>query len=55
MWLTRLESIGYVVCAAFAMLAFTFLVCSGRWSGAGWWVAPGLEPSVLPWRSAGSA
>jgi membrane protein len=47
-WLTRLESIGYVVCAAFAMLAFTFLVVLGPliWRGL-ILVAPGLEPLGL--------
>lgn len=28
-WLTRLESIGYVICGAFAMLAFALLVVLG--------------------------
>ncbi|ACL59377.1 YihY/virulence factor BrkB family protein [Methylobacterium nodulans] len=47
-WLTRLESIGYVICAAFAMLAFTFLVVLGplMWRGL-ILVAPGLEPLGL--------
>lgn len=47
-WLTRLESIGYVVCAAFAMLAFTFLVVLGplMWRGLVM-VAPGIEPLGL--------
>ncbi|MGY2050951.1 YihY/virulence factor BrkB family protein [Methylobacterium sp. JK268] len=47
-WLTRLESIGYVVCGAFAMLAFTFLVVLGPliWRGL-ILVAPGLEPLGL--------
>jgi membrane protein len=47
-WLTRLESIGYVICAAFAMLAFTFLVVLGPlvWRGLVL-VAPGLEPLGL--------
>ncbi|WP_407521141.1 YihY/virulence factor BrkB family protein [Methylobacterium oryzisoli] len=47
-WLTRLESIGYVICAAFAMLAFTFLVVLGplMWRGLVM-VAPGLEPLGL--------
>ncbi|MFE1600227.1 YihY/virulence factor BrkB family protein [Methylobacterium sp. ID0610] len=47
-WLTRLESIGYVVCAAFAMLAFTFLVVLGPlfWRGLVL-VAPGIEPLGL--------
>ncbi|MER2267509.1 YihY/virulence factor BrkB family protein [Methylobacterium oxalidis] len=47
-WLTRLESIGYVVCGAFAMLAFALLVVLGPLI----WrnllnVAPGLEPLSL--------
>ncbi|MGV7032579.1 YihY/virulence factor BrkB family protein [Methylobacterium symbioticum] len=47
-WLTRLESIGYVICGAFAMLAFAFLVVLGPLI----WrtlinVAPGLEPLSL--------
>ncbi|GJD77736.1 YihY/virulence factor BrkB family protein [Methylobacterium gregans] len=47
-WLTRLESIGYVVCGAFAMLAFALLVVLGPLI----WrnivnVAPGLEPLGL--------
>ncbi|WP_019903357.1 YihY/virulence factor BrkB family protein [Methylobacterium sp. 77] len=47
-WLTRLESIGYVICGAFAMLAFALLVVLGPLI----WrrvidVAPGLEPLSL--------
>ena len=47
-WLTRLESIGYVICGAFAMLAFAVLVVFGPLL----WrqlvlVAPGLEPLAL--------
>ncbi len=47
-WLTRLESIGYVVCGALAMLAFALLVVLGPLI----WrtvilVAPGLEPLSL--------
>jgi len=47
-WLTRLESIGFVVCGAFAMLAFALLVVLGPLI----WrkvlvVAPGLEPLGL--------
>ena len=47
-WLTRLESIGYVVCAALAMLAFAFLVVLGPllWRQLVF-VAPGLEPLTL--------
>lgn len=43
-WLTRLESIGYVVCGAFAMLTFALLVVLGPllWRQAVF-VAPGLE------------
>ncbi|GEP08445.1 YihY/virulence factor BrkB family protein [Methylobacterium gnaphalii] len=43
-WLTRLESIGYVICAAIAMLAFALLVVLGPllWRQAVF-VAPGLE------------
>lgn len=43
-WLTRLESIGYVICGAFAMLAFALLVVLGPllWRQAVF-VAPGLE------------
>lgn len=44
-WLTRLESIGYVICGAFAMLAFALLVVLGPliWRRLVF-VAPGLEP-----------
>ena len=44
-WLTRLESIAYVVLGAFAMLAFAFLVVLGPliWRGLVA-VLPGLEP-----------
>ncbi|SFG64002.1 YihY/virulence factor BrkB family protein [Methylobacterium gossipiicola] len=47
-WLTRLESIAYVICGAFAMLAFALLVVLGPLI----WrnilnVAPGLEPLSL--------
>ena len=44
-WLTRLESIGYVVCGALAMLAFTLLVVLWPllWRQVVF-VAPGLEP-----------
>jgi membrane protein len=44
-WLTRLESIAYVVCGAFAMLAFAFLVVLGPliWRALVS-VLPGLEP-----------
>ncbi|GJD92127.1 MULTISPECIES: YihY/virulence factor BrkB family protein [Methylobacterium] len=47
-WLTRLESIGYVVCGAFAMLAFALLVVLGPliWRNVVN-VAPGLEPLGL--------
>ncbi|AWN34617.1 YihY/virulence factor BrkB family protein [Methylobacterium radiodurans] len=47
-WLTRLESIGYVVCGAFAMLAFALLVVLGPliWRNIVT-VAPGLEPLGL--------
>lgn len=47
-WLTRLESIGYVICGAFAMLAFTLLVVFGPliWRQIVF-VAPGLEPLGL--------
>ena len=47
-WLTRLESIGYVVCGAFAMLAFALLVVLGPliWRNVVL-VAPGLEPLGL--------
>jgi len=47
-WLTRLESIGYVVCGAFAMLAFALLVVLGPliWRQLVF-VAPGLEPLGL--------
>jgi membrane protein len=47
-WLTRLESIGYVVCGAFAILAFALLVVLGPliWSRLVL-VAPGLEPLGL--------
>ena len=47
-WLTRLESIGYVVCGAFAMLAFALLVVLGPliWRKVVL-VAPGLEPLGL--------
>lgn len=47
-WLTRLESIGFVVCGAFAMLAFAFLVVLGPliWRNL-LTVAPGLEPLSL--------
>ena len=47
-WLTRLESIGYVVCGAFAILAFALLVVLGPliWSRL-ILVAPGLEPLGL--------
>ena len=47
-WLTRLESIGYVVCGAFAMLAFALLVVLGPliWRQIVF-VAPGLEPLGL--------
>lgn len=44
-WLTRLESIAYVICGAFAMLAFAVLVVFGPliWRGLSYWL-PGLEP-----------
>ena len=44
-WLTRLESIGYVICGALAMLAFALLVVLGPliWRQLVF-VAPGLEP-----------
>lgn len=47
-WLTRLESIGYVICGAFAILAFALLVVLGPliWSRL-ILVAPGLEPLGL--------
>ncbi|MBA9064498.1 membrane protein [Methylobacterium fujisawaense] len=47
-WLTRLESIGYVICGAFAMLAFALLVVLGPliWRNVVL-VAPGLEPLSL--------
>lgn len=47
-WLTRLESIGYVICGAFAMLAFALLVVLGPliWRNVVL-VAPGLEPLAL--------
>ncbi|MCJ2042255.1 YihY/virulence factor BrkB family protein [Methylobacterium sp. E-041] len=47
-WLTRLESIGYVVCGACAMLAFALLVVLGPliWRNVVL-VAPGLEPLGL--------
>lgn len=47
-WLTRLESIGFVVCGAFAMLAFALLVVLGPliWRNL-ITVAPGLEPLSL--------
>ncbi|MCJ2029664.1 YihY/virulence factor BrkB family protein [Methylobacterium sp. J-043] len=47
-WLTRLESIGYVVCGAFSMLAFALLVVLGPliWRQLVF-VAPGLEPLAL--------
>ncbi len=47
-WLTRLESIGYVVCGACAMLAFALLVVLGPliWRNL-ITVAPGLEPLGL--------
>ena len=47
-WLTRLESIGYVICGAFAMLAFALLVVLGPliWRQVVF-VAPGLEPLGL--------
>ena len=47
-WLTRLESIGYVVCGACAMLAFALLVVLGPliWRNVVL-VAPGLEPLSL--------
>ncbi|KQP51715.1 ribonuclease BN [Methylobacterium sp. Leaf399] len=47
-WLTRLESIGYVVCGAFAMLAFALLVVLGPllWRTLIKFV-PGLEPLGL--------
>ncbi len=47
-WLTRLESIGYVVCGACAMLAFALLVVLGPliWRKVVL-VAPGLEPLGL--------
>jgi len=47
-WLTRLESIAYVICGAFAMLAFALLVVLGPliWRNV-LYVAPGLEPLSL--------
>ncbi|RZK89116.1 MAG: YihY/virulence factor BrkB family protein, partial [Methylobacterium sp.] len=47
-WLTRLESIGYVICGACAMLAFALLVVLGPliWRNVVL-VAPGLEPLGL--------
>lgn len=47
-WLTRLESIAYVICGALAMLAFAFLVVLGPllWRQLVF-VAPGLEPLAL--------
>jgi membrane protein len=47
-WLTRLESIAYVVLGAFAMLAFAFLVVLGPllWRGAVYWL-PALQPFSL--------
>ena len=47
-WLTRLESIAYVICGALAMLAFAFLVVLGPliWRGLVS-VLPGLEPFGL--------
>ncbi len=47
-WVTRLESIGYVIIAAFSMLTFTFLVVLGPliWRGLVL-VAPGIEPLQL--------
>ena len=47
-WLTRLESIGYVICGAFAMLAFALLVVLGPliWRNLVL-VAPGVEPLAL--------
>lgn len=47
-WLTRLESIGFVICGAFAMLAFALLVVLGPliWRNL-LAVAPGLEPLSL--------
>ncbi len=55
-WLTRLESIGYVICGAFAILAFALLVVLGPliWSRL-ILVAPGLEPLGLTIASRGSA
>lgn len=47
-WVTRLESIGYVICGAFAMLAFALLVVLGPliWRRV-LYVVPGLEPLSL--------
>lgn len=47
-WLTRLESIAYVICGALAMLAFAFLVVLGPliWRGIAS-ALPGLEPFGL--------
>ncbi len=46
-WLTRLESIGYVVCGAFAMLAFALWWCSGPDLAPRHQRGPGLEPLSL--------
>ncbi len=55
-WLTRLESIGYVICGAFAMLAFALLVVLGPliWRNIVL-VAPGWSPWASRWRSGGSS
>ena len=47
-WLTRLESIAYVICGAFAMLGFALLIVFGPliWRAVGT-VLPGLEPFGL--------
>ncbi len=54
-WVTRLESIGYVIIAAFSMLTFTFLVVLGPliWRGLVL-VAPASSRCSSPSRSAAS-